>query len=121
MVLLAIKYPFSFRRSANFSSVKGLDLSSLEIASFRMVLTSLVETSSPDLVVRDSLKKYFNKKEFLIYGFLFLLGIMQGLIGWWMVKSGQIDDPFVSAYRLTFHLTNALIILDKSSKEKIET
>jgi hypothetical protein len=27
-----------------------------------MVLTSLVETSSPDLVAKDSLKKYFNKK-----------------------------------------------------------
>ena len=39
-------------------------MSSLEIASFRMVLTSLVETSSPDLVVRDSLKKYFNKNHY---------------------------------------------------------
>ena len=27
-----------------------------------------------------------------------------------MVKSGLTDDPYVSAYRLTFHLMNALII-----------
>ena len=56
------------------------------------------------------LKKYLNKKKLLALFFIFCLGIFQATVGWWMVKSGQIDDPFVSAYRLTFHLTNALII-----------
>jgi cytochrome c oxidase assembly protein subunit 15 len=32
------------------------------------------------------------------------------LVGWWMVKSGLSEDPYVSPYRLTFHLTNAVII-----------
>jgi cytochrome c oxidase assembly protein subunit 15 len=57
------------------------------------------------------IKKYFNKKEFLIYGFLFLLGIMQGLIGWWMVKSGLVDNPYVDHIRLATHLFMAQTIL----------
>lgn len=42
---------------------------------------------------------------------LLLLGGTQGLIGWWMVKSGLVDDPYVSAYRLATHLGIALTIL----------
>lgn len=42
---------------------------------------------------------------------LFFFGIFQALIGWWMVKSGLTNDPYVSSYRLAFHLTNAVIIL----------
>ena len=56
-------------------------------------------------------KKYLNRK--LIYKLLLALifGIFQALVGWWMVKSGLTDDPYVSQYRLSFHLTNAIIIL----------
>ncbi len=57
------------------------------------------------------IKKYFNKKEFLIYGFLFLLGSMQGLIGWWMVRSGLMDNPYVDHIRLATHLFMAQTIL----------
>ena len=42
---------------------------------------------------------------------LFLLGGLQGLIGWWMVKSGLVDRPDVSHYRLTIHLGVAFLIL----------
>ena len=42
---------------------------------------------------------------------IFIFGIIQALVGWWMVKSGLTDNPYVSAYRLTFHLINALLIL----------
>jgi len=41
----------------------------------------------------------------------FVLGGMQGLMGWYMVKSGLIDMPRVSHYRLAAHLILALIIL----------
>jgi len=41
---------------------------------------------------------------------LFLLGGLQGLMGWYMVKSGLVDVPRVSQYRLTAHLGLALII-----------
>ena len=55
-------------------------------------------------------KKYFNfffYKRFII---IFGLGLIQAVVGWWMVKSGLVDDPYVSPYRLTFHLINAVII-----------
>jgi cytochrome c oxidase assembly protein subunit 15 len=41
---------------------------------------------------------------------MFVLGGMQGLLGWYMVKSGLMDNPHVSQYRLTAHLTLALVI-----------
>ena len=41
---------------------------------------------------------------------LFLLGACQGLMGWYMVKSGLVDDPHVSQYRLTAHLMLAVLI-----------
>lgn len=41
---------------------------------------------------------------------LFILGGLQGLLGWYMVKSGLVDEPAVSHYRLTAHLSLALLI-----------
>ena len=41
---------------------------------------------------------------------LFALGGLQGLVGWYMVKSGLVDDPSVSQYRLTLHLLIAFLI-----------
>ena len=41
---------------------------------------------------------------------MFVLGGLQGLMGWYMVKSGLVDDPHVSQYRLTAHLSLAIII-----------
>jgi len=41
---------------------------------------------------------------------LFVLGGLQGLMGWYMVKSGLVDIPHVSQYRLTAHLGLAVII-----------
>ncbi|PKV52216.1 cytochrome c oxidase assembly protein subunit 15 [Aquimarina sp. MAR_2010_214] len=40
---------------------------------------------------------------------LMLLGSFQGFLGWFMVKSGLIDRPDVSHYRLAMHLTAAFI------------
>ncbi len=41
---------------------------------------------------------------------LFLVGAAQGVMGWYMVKSGLVDIPAVSQYRLTAHLIIAVII-----------
>jgi heme a synthase len=41
---------------------------------------------------------------------LFALGAMQGILGWLMVRSGLVDRPSVSHYRLAAHLTLALVI-----------
>jgi cytochrome c oxidase assembly protein subunit 15 len=42
---------------------------------------------------------------------LFALVLLQGLVGWLMVKSGLIDRPSVSHYRLALHLGIAFVIL----------
>jgi len=41
---------------------------------------------------------------------IFLLGALQGALGWYMVASGLVDDPRVSQYRLTAHLGMAFLI-----------
>lgn len=41
---------------------------------------------------------------------IFILGGLQGLMGWYMVMSGLVNDPHVSQYRLTAHLGLAFII-----------
>jgi cytochrome c oxidase assembly protein subunit 15 len=43
-------------------------------------------------------------------GAIFLLGALQGAMGWYMVKSGLVDDPKVNPVRLTLHLGLALAI-----------
>ena len=50
-------------------------------------------------------KEWFAK----LFG-LFVLGGLQGLMGWYMVKSGLVDIPHVSQYRLTAHLGLAIVI-----------
>jgi cytochrome c oxidase assembly protein subunit 15 len=41
---------------------------------------------------------------------IFVLGGLQGAMGWYMVKSGLVDDVRVSQFRLTSHLALALAI-----------
>lgn len=43
--------------------------------------------------------------------FIFLLGGLQGAMGWLMVKSGLVDLPAVSPHRLAAHLGLAIVIL----------
>ena len=53
---------------------------------------------------------YIQRKEWAKYLLMFILGGMQGLLGWYMVRSGLVDVPHVSQYRLTAHLIAAFII-----------
>lgn len=48
---------------------------------------------------------------------IFALGGMQGFLGWFMVKSGLVDLPHVSHFRLAAHLFMALLLLTLISKE----
>ena len=41
---------------------------------------------------------------------MFSLGALQGFFGWYMVKSGLVNDPHVSHYRLAIHLITATIL-----------
>ncbi len=48
------------------------------------------------------------------FAFLFVLGGLQGVVGWYMVKSGLVDIPQVSQYRLVAHLSMAILVLSFS-------
>jgi heme a synthase len=41
---------------------------------------------------------------------IFLLGALQGLLGWFMVMSGLVNNPHVSPYRLATHLIAAFTV-----------
>lgn len=41
---------------------------------------------------------------------MFVLGGAQGVLGWWMVSSGLVDEPRVSQYRLSAHLGLAIAL-----------
>jgi len=55
-------------------------------------------------------KGYIKRSEWLKYLLMFILGGLQGVLGWYMVKSGLVDNPHVSQYRLTAHLVAAFLI-----------
>lgn len=56
------------------------------------------------------IKKKFDQQMLWKAIFLFVLGGLQGLIGWWMVKSGLVKNPNVSHYRLAIHLMSAFSV-----------
>jgi cytochrome c oxidase assembly protein subunit 15 len=57
-----------------------------------------------------AVKGYFTTRDIPKYVLMFVLGGMQGVLGWYMVKSGLVDNPNVSQYRLTAHLVAAFLI-----------
>ena len=57
------------------------------------------------------ISKKIKKEHLQICYFIFSLITIQGLIGWYMVKSGLVDDVTVSHYRLSIHLITAIIII----------
>ncbi|RKR12288.1 cytochrome c oxidase assembly protein subunit 15 [Maribacter vaceletii] len=56
-------------------------------------------------LIKKKLNKSTLKKCFILLG----LGAFQGFLGWYMVKSGLINRPDVSHFRLAAHLTTAFI------------
>ena len=57
-------------------------------------------------IIKKQLPNGF-KKQWL--GIIILIGC-QGLMGWYMVKSGLVDNPHVSHFRLAAHLSLAFLI-----------
>ncbi len=55
--------------------------------------------------------KKINKQHLSICYFIFFLIVLQGIIGWYMVKSGLVNDITVSHYRLSIHLSTAILII----------
>lgn len=56
------------------------------------------------------LKGNIRGKQIPIYVFALFILIMQGIVGWYMVKSGLVSDPYVSHYRLSLHLMLAVFL-----------
>ena len=56
------------------------------------------------------LKKILTKKYNQNFFILFLLILLQGTVGWYMVKSGLVENTTVSHYRLAIHLNLAFIL-----------
>ena len=55
-------------------------------------------------------KKVFSREYNIKFLLLFLLILIQGTVGWYMVKSGLVENTTVSHYRLAIHLNLALIL-----------
>ena len=58
-----------------------------------------------------SIKGAFDKKTLRVLYFIFLLILLQGILGWYMVESGLANNVSVSHYRLSMHLFFAFIII----------
>lgn len=58
-----------------------------------------------------ALTKKISKKEIKYFVLISVLIALQGTVGWIMVKSGLVDQPNVSQYKLALHLIMACIIL----------
>lgn len=56
-------------------------------------------------------KGYFNSKLIKRMFILLGLGTLQGTMGWIMVKSGLVDNPYVSHYRLAVHFILAFALI----------
>jgi cytochrome c oxidase assembly protein subunit 15 len=56
-------------------------------------------------LIRKKLDKPTIRKCFILLG----MGALQGFFGWFMVKSGLVDNPDVSHFRLALHLTFAFL------------
>jgi len=56
-------------------------------------------------------KKSLNKNNLYYLYFILFLICFQGFVGWYMVKSGLVENTDVSHYLLSLHLTIAFIIL----------
>ncbi len=55
--------------------------------------------------------KKINFRHLLPYYIVLILVIIQGIVGWYMVMSGLVNDITVSHYRLSLHLSLAIIII----------
>ena len=59
------------------------------------------------LGLKKYIPKWLNKRILIMIG----LVIFQGVLGWYMVKSGLVNKPEVSHFRLAAHLVTALLLL----------
>ena len=71
-------------------------------------LTGLIYALPALILLFSGIFKWRDSKIYILIGFLFA---GQGVLGWYMVKSGLVDEPHVSHFRLAAHLLLAFFIL----------
>jgi len=64
--------------------------------------------------------KWLDRRRILMLATAGLLGLGQGLFGWFMVQSGLQERPWVSPVRLTSHLLLALLLLGLLTWNRLE-
>ena len=78
---------------------------------FHRVLARLIGLFFMILLIYFYFTKKIEKKYIFICYLILSLIIFQGIIGWYMVQSGLVNDVTVSHYRLSFHLITAILII----------
>ena len=78
---------------------------------FHRVLARLIGLFFLIPIIYFYFSKKIESKYMNICYLIFILIVFQGIIGWYMVKSGLVEDITVSHYRLSIHLTIAIIII----------
>ncbi len=78
---------------------------------FHRILARLIGLFFLIPIIYFYFSKIIERKYMNICYLIFILIVFQGIVGWYMVKSGLVEDTTVSHYRLSIHLTIAIIII----------
>lgn len=78
---------------------------------FHRILARLIGLFFLIPLIYFQISKKIKTRHLKICYLIFSLILLQGIIGWYMVKSGLVNDITVSHYRLSLHLLTAIIIL----------
>ena len=78
---------------------------------FHRILARLIGLFFLIPLIYFHLSKKIKNNYMRICYYVFVLIIIQGIIGWYMVKSGLVNDITVSHYRLSIHLSTAILII----------
>lgn len=104
-----------YRQSPEFQKVnRGMDLAGFKgifwLEYFHRLLGRLIGAIFLLPLLYFVVRRRIDKPLIPKLAAIFVLGGLQGLLGWYMVKSGLARDPYVSQYRLTAHLGLAFVI-----------
>ena len=78
---------------------------------FHRILARLIGLFFLIPLIYFHLSKKIKNNYMRICYYVFALIILQGIVGWYMVKSGLVNDITVSHYRLSIHLSTAILII----------
>ena len=109
-------YSSEYKKNPEFASINNnMNLKEFKVIYYWEYIHRLIARLVGLVSIIPLIFIYFKYKKKLTYDskyfLIFLLICFQGFLGWFMVKSGLINNTDVSHYRLASHLCLALIIL----------